>query len=809
MNHQRKLQLRFFTSRRGLRTIVLTLSVTLILACLIVAGTIVWWHSLPAQNNAEYVALGSSFAAGPGNVKRSKGSLALCFQSDANYPHLLARRYGLSLYDATCSGATTEDVLKGGQWFQKAQLDAVNPNTKLVTITVGGNDVHYGGLFTAWACANKPSQTPLLVRPLGWCHVPDWDKVEKGFQALPDQLRQIVGEVHRRAPGAHLLFVDYATVFPDTGTCERLPLTTLQADSARAIANRLRSITEQVARETNSGLLKASEVTHGHDVCSADPWVYGYQFPSRFLEFGPAPFHPNEKAMVAVADAAAQQLAPLLERIHTAKEMDWSGSEFVRRQRGHLLLAGKPYRFGGMNIEWLGLEDYGPKGEVNPHIPTDFEVEDALSTAEEMGSRVVRSQTMGDTVGCPACLEPSPGVFNDDEFRHMDKVVESASRHHIRLIMTLTGDCAACIQDGFRVNTGMNQYLKWFGDSEQAQFYSDPRIIAAYKTHIQALLEHKNTITGIAYKDDPTILAWENCNLCSVESHIDKSGRFRSTIDPQELHLAVAWVGEIGRFIKSIDSRHLYLDNSGFFRSAAEVLDVPDVDAVGYEYYPHWALATHLRVDSKLLDRDATVISQHGKVDLPVEIGWDRTNWFLERSLREVVAGIEQNPSISGDGFWALQAHAPDHGWQPIPIDDRSWKAMLFGESGEWWAMYYTGRSTRINSAKDMAARAQILRTHFYAMAGVPVPAHRLPPQPLITFAEHGVLQWRGSAGSVTYDVERADTQNGPWKRICVQCVDDSVEAWHVAAPAMGWYRITPYNLDGIAGSPSSPHELR
>jgi lysophospholipase L1-like esterase len=688
-------------------------------------------------------------------------------------------------------------------------LDAVSPNTKLVTITVGGNDVHYGGLFTAWACANQPSQTPLVVRPLGWCKVPEWDKVEAGFQALPDHLRQIVAEIHRRAPEAHILFVDYATIFPDTGTCARLPLTAQQADSGRTIAYRLRSITEQIARETNSGLLKASEVTHGHDVCSADPWVYGYEFPTHFLEFGPAPFHPNEKAMVAIADATANQLTPVLQKIQSAKEIGWNGSDFVQRQGTHLSLAGKPYRFGGMNVEWLGLEDYGPKGDVTPHIPTDFEVEDALSTAEEMGSRVVRSQTMGDTVGCPACLEPSLGKFNDDEFRHMDKVFASAARHHIRLIVTLTGDCAACVQDGFVVNTGMNQYLEWLGDSEQAQFYSDPRIIAAYKNHIQTLLNHINTITGIAYKDDPTILAWENCNLCSVESHIDKSGKFQSAVDPHELRAAVAWVGEIGRFIKSIDSKHLYLDNSGFYRNASDVLDAPPVDAVGYEYYPHWTLATHLRVNRALLMSDAKLISQHGKVDMPVEIGWDRTNWIFERSLRKVVAEIERTPSIAGDGFWALQAHASDHGWQPIPVDDRSWKAMLFGESGEWWAMYYTGRETRISAAKDMAARAQILRAHFYAMAAVPVPPHRLPPPPLITVADQGVLQWRGSAGAVSYDVERADTESGPWKRMCARCVDDSSERWSAPSPFEGWYRMTPYNVDGIAGSPSNPHQMR
>ncbi len=65
---------------------------------------------------------------------------------------------------------------------------------------------------------------PSAGSPSGWCRIPESDKVEKGFQAFPDQLRQIVGEIHRRAPGAHILFVDYATVFPDTGDVRPPPI---------------------------------------------------------------------------------------------------------------------------------------------------------------------------------------------------------------------------------------------------------------------------------------------------------------------------------------------------------------------------------------------------------------------------------------------------------------------------------------------------------------------------------------------------------------------------------------------------------
>ena len=55
----------------------------------------------------------------------------------------------------------------------------------------------------------------------------------------------------------------------------------------------------------------------------------------------------------------------------------------------------------------------------------------------------------------------------------------------------------------------------------------------------------------------------------------------------------------------------------------------------------------------------------------------------------------------------------------PIPADTTDPAAAHTGESGQWWAMYYTGVQTLVMSAADMAARAQIIRAHNYAMGGV------------------------------------------------------------------------------------------
>jgi mannan endo-1,4-beta-mannosidase len=169
-----------------------------------------------------------------------------------------------------------------------------------------------------------------------------------------------------------------------------------------------------------------------------------------------------------------------------------------------------------------------------------------------MGARVVRSQTLGDSVNCELCIEPKEGVFNPEAFKSIDYSIKAAHDRGLRLIVTLAGDCATCAL------SGPGQYLIWTGKLDFKAFYTDPVVIAAFEKHIEAMLNHKNSLTGIAYKDDPTIMAWENCNVCGLGAVWTAPG--------QSLAPFIPWVDTIGSFIKSIDKRHLYIDNSGFFQ---------------------------------------------------------------------------------------------------------------------------------------------------------------------------------------------------------------------------------------------------
>jgi len=253
---------------------------------------------------ATYVALGSSFAAGPGIGTRAPGSPQRCSQSAINYAHLFAQARGLTLRDVTCSGATTADVLEGNS-FLPPQLDAVTPAARLVTITIGGNDVSFIGNLYGWSCSNAPQRATGPWHAV--CQVEPSEEVEAALAALGVHLRAIVQGIHQRAPAAHVIFVDYFTVVPASGSCpDRLPLTAAQLDAARSVAARLAAATESAARANGADVLKASQLSAAHDVCSPDPWVTDFTFPSASAQFQPIAYHPNAKAMQAVAAKLAE-----------------------------------------------------------------------------------------------------------------------------------------------------------------------------------------------------------------------------------------------------------------------------------------------------------------------------------------------------------------------------------------------------------------------------------------------------------------------------------------------------------------------
>jgi lysophospholipase L1-like esterase len=275
-----------------------------IFACLFAGLAALPAAAVPVQiaPGEKYVAMGSSFAAGPGMGRQAEGSPLGCGRSQNNYAHLIAQRHKLNLVDVSCSGATTLDVLYRREYNQAPQIEAVDPATRLVTITIGGNDVSYMANVIASSCLTRGG-TPPRCRPTA---EPEVDRV---FTELEARMTAVVDATRGRAPNATIVLVDYFTIVPESGGCPTLmPLNEGQIRAAATVAQRLLEITARVAEQRHVRLVKLSTASAAHNVCSRDPWIQGFEPRNDWPDFRTPPYHPNVEGMIGAADTIDRAL---------------------------------------------------------------------------------------------------------------------------------------------------------------------------------------------------------------------------------------------------------------------------------------------------------------------------------------------------------------------------------------------------------------------------------------------------------------------------------------------------------------------
>jgi len=168
-----------------------------------------------------------------------------------------------------------------------------------------------------------------------------------------------------------------------------------------------------------------------------------------------------------------------------------------------------------------------------------------------MGMRVVRGSgydERGEAVS-RAAIRSAPDAWNETGLVALDLVLARLRAHGIRWVVTLTNNW-----DGYG---GIGAYLAWRGaGATHADFFTDPQMRDWYKAHARTLIERVNTVTGVAYRDDPTILAWE------LGNELRNKGE-----DPQAW---LDWLTEMSGYIRSLDANHLVADGSDGFDDAPQ-----------------------------------------------------------------------------------------------------------------------------------------------------------------------------------------------------------------------------------------------
>jgi lysophospholipase L1-like esterase len=259
-------------------------------------------------SDERYVALGDSFTSGP--YVPTTDLAGGCFRSDHNYPSLLARRLGIEDFvDVSCAGARTRDLphrqltLPGAR--VPAQLDALDADTTLVTVGIGGNDFDlYSHLSSTCLQLRRSDPTGSPCRTT-------MTSGSRDLVATTDRIGRHVARVLRlvadRAPAARVVLVGYPRVAPSHGACpDLLPYATGDVGFGDEVLRGLNTAMHRAADRAGAEFLDMYAASRGHDVCSDQPYVNGVHTDQQRA----AAFHPFPRGMRAVAD----QLATLLTR---------------------------------------------------------------------------------------------------------------------------------------------------------------------------------------------------------------------------------------------------------------------------------------------------------------------------------------------------------------------------------------------------------------------------------------------------------------------------------------------------------------
>ena len=205
-----------------------------------------------------------------------------------------------------------------------------------------------------------------------------------------------------------------------------------------------------------------------------------------------------------------------------AEPIDPGFPHFITARDGKLFDGEKEFRFLSLDIpNLLVVEDNVPFAEENPwRLPDKFEINDALETLRQLGGTATRSYVItvvktNDLPGTPRHVL-GPGKFNEEAFRTLDEVLAAANRTGVRLIIPLV--------DNWVWQGGRAEYAGFRGKTKD-EFWTDPQLIADFEQTIHFILTRTNTITGVRYCDDKSVLCWETGNEIASPPVVDARNR--------------------------------------------------------------------------------------------------------------------------------------------------------------------------------------------------------------------------------------------------------------------------------------------
>ncbi len=385
--------------------------------------------------------------------------------------------------------------------------------------------------------------------------------------------------------------------------------------------------------------------------------------------------------------------------------------------------SGKEFRFVSYNTPNLVLTE-DPIWDITPV----FEQEDGIKTIADMGGKITRIYTMGiQEASNPTKVkhihwdENGNFVYNEDVFVAMDNLLAIANKHGVRIQVPFIDRSAWW--------GGISHFADKYGKTS-VEFFTDRATIDGFKEVITYVLNRVNTVTGVAYKDDPAIFAWETGNELRTD----------------DVAVIEAWTAEIAAHIKSIDSNHLVMDgrearatkadseSEHEMRMSNAALFDTNIDIVSNHYYGDNFSAR--------IELDMTTVGST-KPFVVGEIGYGDIE--MEAAINTVV-----NDGATGILLWSLRTHDVNGGFKDH-------------DDGSAHSYHWPGFADNFvyNEAKIMANTWEMA----YTIDGEAKPDIPAPAKAPVMLASPSNLdiRWQGVTSAQYYDIERSDNGTDGW----------------------------------------------
>lgn len=422
----------------------------------------------------------------------------------------------------------------------------------------------------------------------------------------------------------------------------------------------------------------------------------------------------------------------------TRDKPDWP---IITRQGDQLMEGDRVFRFFGMAAPNIQQNESQIRADRSNRFPDEYEIRDILGGIQRLGGRATRTFSL--SVYSPEDKEmpvyiTARRTYNEDAFKCLDRVIALCHEYDVRVIIPFIAS------QSFGGIRGVDEFSALSG-KPKGSFWTDEEVKSDFRHLLDFLLNRKNTVNGILYKDDPAILCWQLGNEFG-----SYAGDRKLDYQEWEKHI-LTWSIEMAAYIKRVDPNHLILEAGGADRNA--FLADPNIDIISDHLYEYWNRMGGKSWELAPIAR-ASREQCRGKKPLMVdEFGLGSTE-----NLRALMTVIREE-DITGGLMWSIRAHRRDGGWY-----------------------YHNEGGTPVNSfhvpgfsagfAYEEIRLLDLLRKEAYSIRELPLPEVERPSMAPVLMLQGTGFTWRGSTGAAFYIMERAESVQGSWKVIATGLED-------------------------------------